>query len=512
MSISLFKKNVQNPRNKHSAPKNSFISSKIIDIIWPIKKEELCKFLSMTLLLFCILFIQNIIRALKDGIVTTMIGAETISFLKFWGVLPASFIITIIYVKLTNIIKKEYIFYIIILSFLSFFFVFAFIIFPNFELFHADKSTINRFFVLMPHFKWFILLLSNWSFSLFYIITELWSSVIFALLFWQFINSVTNVEQSKRFYILFGLLGQTGLFISGMFLENLPTISKYASLYFYYNKNIDVISVQIILSLAIVLGLIGIVVFWFLNNKIIDSTDFIKSSSKKYKMSVGESLNTMITSKYIRLITILLVCYGISVNLVENPWKAKVSSIHTTPSEYMSFVGSYLKYNGIATIFLVILGSNIIRHIGWYFTAMITPVILFTTGIVFFSITCFESVLNLFFSGVLVDPIMIAIAAGTINNVLTKSSKYTVFDSTKEMAYVPLDDELKTKGKAAADVLGVKLGKSLGAFLQSVIFIIIPTATYYSITIYLMCIFTIICIIWFYAVHALNIEYTKIAK
>ena len=110
------------------------------------------------------------------------------------------------------------------------------------------------------------------------------------------------------------------------------------------------------------------------------------------------------------------------------------------------------------------------------------------------------------------DPLALAITIGAIQNVLSKSSKYTVFDSTKEMAYVPLDDELKTKGKAAVDVIGTKVGKSFSAFLQSFIFIIMPTATYHSISIYLMAVFTIICIIWIWAVRELSKEYTKATK
>lgn len=73
-----------NPSNiENSSSKINSYFSKLTDYIWPIKRHEVSKFLFITLLMFCILFIQNLIRALKDSIVTTMIGAETIFVLSF---------------------------------------------------------------------------------------------------------------------------------------------------------------------------------------------------------------------------------------------------------------------------------------------------------------------------------------------------------------------------------------------------------------------------------------------
>ncbi|WPY00171.1 NTP/NDP exchange transporter Tlc4 [Candidatus Trichorickettsia mobilis] len=490
--------------------------TKFINYIWPINSAELPKFLSITLLMFCILCIQNLIRALKDSIVNTMIGPETISFLKFWGVMPAAFCFTIVYVKLVSSIKSEYIFYLIISLFLTFFALFAFYIFPNHQLLHLSTDHAQQLISNYPNFKWFILLLSNWSFSLFYIIAELWPNVVFALLFWQFVNTITNVEESTRFYPLFGLLGQTGLYVSGQFLSNLADINQYFALQFNLSLLLDhVLSIQIILITVLILGIIALFIFWLLNHKILEASAVEQLKFKPGKIQVGlrESLRMVLSSRYIMLITILLVCYGLAINLVEGPWKAMAAKVYTTPTEFASFVGGYLKYTGIFTVGFVILGSSIVRTLGWYTAAIITPIMVLVTGLLFFTIANFQVAATLIVATfVFTDPAVMAVTIGAIQNVLSKSSKYTLFDSTKEMSYVPLDDDLKTKGKAAADVIGTKIGKSTSALLQSLIFMILPTASYQSISIYLMMIFTMVCVLWIWGVGELDTEYKTVIE
>jgi ATP:ADP antiporter, AAA family len=490
--------------------------NKILDYIWPIRREELSKFFLTTLLMFGILGIQNLIRALKDGIVNTMLGTETISFLKFWGVTPSSFLIAILYIKLVGVMKGENIFYFIISAFLCFFALFAFYIFPNYQILHLSPEKADYLVSSYPNLKWFIILLSSWSFSLFYIIAELWPSVVIALLFWQFVNKVTDVEQSKRFYPLFGLFSQTGLLLSGVFLTNLSHINAYIITKFSLDNTYNsVLTIQIVLSIVLLLGIMALVVFWILNNKILDRAKIenLEFNIRKKHSNLLESFKLILQSRYILLITTLLICYGLSINLVEGPWKAKATKIYTTPTEFTAFVGSYLTFTGVFTMSFVIIGSNIVRKLGWIVAAMITPVMVFITGGVFFLTVTFDKISMLLALVFMIsDPAMIAIIIGAIQNILSKSSKYALFDATKEMSYVPLDHELKTKGKAAADMIGTKLGKSTSALLQSLIFILIPTASFSSITSYLMIIFSIICIIWVWAVIELNKEYKKAVK
>lgn len=492
-------------------PENSKLKN-LADLIWPIKKVELPKFLSIASLMFCILFIQNVIRAVKDSVVNTLIGAESVSFLKFWGVMPAAVLFSALYVKLINRFKPETLFYAIISSFIFFFALFGFVIYPFHDYIQLDKHQANILIESYPHFKWFILILSNWGLSLFYVIAEIWPNAAFTLLFWQFVNSITTIDESKRFYTLFGLIGQTGLYFSSELLLRQKDIGSFLAKLLSLD-NPSSISMMFVMSVVVFLGVLSLVIFKYINKDILNNQgdEVIKFKAKKQHMSIVESFKMAFSSRYIMLIAVMLISYGFAINLVEAPWKAKAVKVYTNPEDYLAFVGSYLRWTAILTLSFVVLGSNIVRWLGWTATAIITPLLLFITGMIFFVATNFDlEIITSICIWLAMDPIVLAISVGALQNIITKSSKYTLFDSTKEMSYVPLDDELKTRGKAAVDVIGIKLGKSAGAFLQVALLVLMPTSTFDSISIYLMVAFTIVCLIWLYTVWQLGREYEKL--
>ena len=92
-----------------------------------------------------------------------------------------------------------------------------------------------------------------------------------------------------------------------------------------------------------------------------------------------------------------------------------------------------------------------------------------TTGLMFFLLNIFGKTFEPVAALLGTTPLMLAVLVGAAQNILSKSSKYSLFDPCKEMAYIPLDQESKTKGKAAIDVVGNPLGKSGGAMVQQIL-------------------------------------------
>jgi len=91
------------------------------------------------------------------------------------------------------------------------------------------------------------------------------------------------------------------------------------------------------------------------------------------------------------------------------------------------------------------------------------------TGLAFFALQLFAPAFAPITAALGTTPLLLAVLVGAAQNILSKSSKYSLFDPCKEMAYIPLDQDSKTKGKAAVDVIGNPLGKSGGSMIQQLL-------------------------------------------
>src|SRR3990167_9966763 len=105
---------------------------------WYIYRFELKKFFPMLGIFFLIAFNYNLLRTFKDSIVVTApnSGAEAIPFIKVWAILPCAILLTCLFTRLANKYSREKVFYIMMTSFLAFFFIFTFVLYPLRDFLH----------------------------------------------------------------------------------------------------------------------------------------------------------------------------------------------------------------------------------------------------------------------------------------------------------------------------------------------------------------------------------------
>lgn len=485
---------------------------------WPIETHEHKFFVSMALLLMFALYNFAALRSIKDSLVVPNIGAESISFLKLWLVLPSAIIFTVVYLKLSNLYTADKVFYIITSSFIIFFLIFTFFLYPNREIIHPDGEYISELINFNPKLKWFLMIYAKWSFALMYVFSELWSVVVINLMFWQFANYIVDTKDAKRFYPLFGVLGNVGLILAGnnlIFFANSVGIPDYVlEVAMCKGSSNDDITLRLSILSVVFAGIIVQFMMYYLNNFVIKEVNLKFHSTDKTvtKLSLRESVLLILRSRYIFSITMIIVCYGLSINIVEGPWKAKIQELYPSQHEYLDFMGRFNIWMGISCISFMVLGSNFIRFLPWIFSALFTPIVIGISGFLFYSFIVFEHFFTSVPEFIVSNPVFAAIIAGSFQNIISKSSKYSLFDSTKEMAYIPLSVELKTKGKASAEVIGAKFGKSIGAIIQSVLFIFITDAKFDDISPVLMCIFGFIISFWIYNVFKLSKQYNNLVN
>jgi AAA family ATP:ADP antiporter len=413
------------------------------------------------LLKFFIILALTLTRDCKDTLVVTQCGAEAIAFLKIYGVLPAATAFIALYSQLSNVLSKKTLFYVSCIPFFTFFGLFDLFIYPNAAYLHPSLETVQALIPGGAKAGGMAVLASiatHWTSALFYVMAEIYSSVSVGLLFWQFANDVVSVDQAKRFYPLFAQMSGMAPVLAGQY------VVRYASTAANFGD-----SMHRVTALLMFAGVM-ICVFYQLSTSYIERTEavavpsdpdddgIVKHKKKKPKMSMGESAKFLASSQYLRLIAMLVLGYGLSINFTEIMWKSLVKKQYPDPLDYQRFMGNFSSAVGLSTCIVIFFGVHVIRLLGWRVGAIATPSIMAVLAAPFFA--CILLGLD--------SPARLSIAVifGTVQSLLSKTSKYALFDPTTQMAYIPLDEESKVKGKAAIDVLGSRIGKSGGSLIQ----------------------------------------------
>jgi AAA family ATP:ADP antiporter len=479
------------------------------DTFWPIYGKEHRIWFPMASLVGLILFNYTVARNLKDSlVVTATASSEIIPYLKGALVLPASILFFFIYAKLANMVSKRTLFYLVVSSFMALFIFFALVLYPNHGWLHPTASADYLENLLPRGFKGLVDCYRIWTFSLFYVLSELWGVASVGLLFWQFANDVIKVADAKRFYAHFYLLANVFVALSGVVVARLADISKVLPEDIdYWGRSLTHLTFVMTACFLVILWL-----YFYLDRFVFTKAYFAEHNTgqnrdQTLKLSVKEGLQYLLKSKYLGLLASLLICYGITANLLEVAWKRQLVMVFKTNSEYAIFMGHLSTATGIGTIIAIFLGSIVIRKAGWLVAALATPVAVIVLGGLFFLAVIFPNSLAFLGEPFGWSPVLVAVNLGFMLEVVIKSIKYALFDPTKEMAYIPLEDEEKIRGKAAVDVVAGRFGKSSGGFFEITI-LAIAGAINAAMSLFAF-FFAVFAVLWILAVIMVNRQFTK---
>lgn len=477
------------------------------NFFWPIHNYELKKLVPMFALFFLISFVYNLLRAMKIALIVTAkgSGAEIISFLKIGGVLPGAVLLTYIFTKLINKFTREQVFYTILTGFLIYFAIFLICLYPNHDYLRLDfiADYLQENWLIDPGFKGFIAVIRHFNLSIFYVLSEMWSTVVLSTLFWGFANEVTKVDEAKRFYAIFALGANSSGIFSGLF-ANIVRKAAYNPLLPFDPAN-QWVFYQ--LSCVLVLGILIIALFYWLNKSVfhMEQVQSMQIPKKTHNnISLIECFKYLIESKYLRYIVIIVISYNIVYNLADTMWAAQIKQVYQSSKDFNAYMSKVTSITGvIAVVFAFILSGNVIRYYGWTVTALITPIIWLVTSLGFFSGLVFNGTMIMdVIASFISNPANFFLFLGSAQICFGRACKYTLFDETKEIAFIPLSKDNQRKAKAVVDGLASRFGKSGGSLIYLVLFMLVGdlsnTVPYVTVLI-LVAIF-----MWIYAVVGLG--------
>jgi ATP:ADP antiporter, AAA family len=480
--------------------------------LWPIHRIELKKFIPLFLLKFLVSFNYILLFTTKETLIITAEGggAEAIPILKGWIVLPCALLVMLIYTKLSNKLNQFQLFYAVLTPFLIFFLIFGFVLYPLKEFFSPHEMSDWLVGLIGKQREHWVSVIRYWMNSLFYVMAELWGQVVIMLLFWTLANNINRIHEAKRFYSLFSAAGDLAPMVAGALICSLCTPNSGTDFAF---------TVQKLMLLATAVGLVIMGIFWWVNRYLLTDTRFYSPQaqsefkSTKPKLSLRQSLRFILSSKYLGCIALLVIGYSLAMNLVEVTWKANLRLQYPDPNAYQNFMGKFSFAIGFFPLLAALfLGGNIMRKFGWHASAKIPPIVIGVTGLLFILALLNQGMLTPLTAFFGITPLFLVVVMGAVQNVIGKTMKYSLFDPTKEVAFIPLDPESKIKGKAAIDVVGSRLGKSGSAWIQALLIDLFGMGSILNVTYLIGPIVVLVVFVWLVAVRSLNRDFSELSE
>ncbi|MGC6404146.1 MAG: Npt1/Npt2 family nucleotide transporter [Candidatus Comchoanobacterales bacterium] len=344
--------------------------------------------------------------------------------------------------------------------FTAFFFAFTFLMLPNASSIHFSAAWANGWIATIPALKLVIPLLQHWSFSLFYLAAELWTSIVFSIIFLKFVSANSNSKDTRKNLKDVLLFSNLGTLTAGIIGKVVPEM--------YFQQTVLWTTCGVSLSMIF----LGLIIF-----RQERSGTILKTPTHKDKKSNGffADLANLWNSQYASRLFMMVLANGILINFVEFCWKTSVKKLCTingiyNASMYASYTSMMWIIVGATTILFTYFSSSVVEKRKWRGTMLILPITLAIT-----SVTVYLTAAYLVNIPSLASK---AVAASTLFIALCKSMKYGFFDPCEEMAnsvkYANGDQPFGDK-RTELKLVAPRLSKASGSAAQVLPMMILPS-------------------------------------
>lgn len=477
-------------------------------LFWPIYRSETKRALSLLTLLFLLCSCYSILRNLKDTLILTapQSGAQVLPFLKVWGMLPAAFVATWAYTRLCRIFARSTIFYLAVGGFLSYFLLFALLLYPHRESLYLVRFSDWLAMHLPAGFGGLIALIRNWIFTSFYIISELWAVIVMTVLFWGYANEGTGVNEGKRLYGILNVGSTAAPLIGGAL-----AVLFGGKLHFHWLLSVADEWHRTLIQLTLLVTVFGVLAMGLFfcmtrgqRREVVGEGD---AAPVRVQLSIRESLRTICQSRYLIALALIVLSYNVTVNLADILWKEQLKRFFVHPGDMLNHLNRVTMGIGAGALLLGFLFSPMIHRLGWMTTALITPLMMAIPGLGFFY-ALFSADQGI--AMLALPATATTVYLGSLQNCLSKAGKYSIFDASKELAFLPLPQEERLKGKAAIDGLGAGVGKSAASLTYQGL--LLGLGSIASCSPYIATVLSATFLVWVFAVRGVGRTFKEITK
>ncbi len=410
----------------------------------------------MTVIFLLICIVHTTLFNLKDALLVTTAGAETIPYIQLWFLLPITFVAS---AAIKNTILGQGLWqacYRLLGGFILFFIIFACVLHPCGDDLCPTAMSAYLTDVLPTGLEGAIAVIRHWPLTVLFLAGELWTSLVTAMIFWAIANEVTSLEESASCYPWVRVGGALGAVLGGI-APNLV------------NALHPVQSINWLMVIIIVLSIIAIVLLRYLITSVSNpaerqqlTTPLDRINADGTPQMKGAQWRVLFQSSYMICLALIVLGYNMAMNLFELVWKAKIHEVYPAFNDYNTILGYSSTACGVLILILALMTPSLLNRFGWTFTAMLTPAIQFVLIACFFGLLLGSNLQWL-------SPEIGALAAvwvGLVQYSVGRATKFSIFDITKDMAFIPLPSDVKASGKAAVEGVGSTGGRALAASLQ----------------------------------------------